>query len=339
MNSKAHYVVVSNDAVNTALCAVLDKSIDVKYIKEFDFKETDMKFDCIIMNPPYTKNLHLKILAEAIKHLKDENSICVNLSPDTWLHDFADVLSRSDYKKYSSIPFKSITHVGLLNKFFDLGHTTYTGAIYVCGIHGKYDLTKSLHRDIITGNIILLASINKMLKTKLINFIVDSKHSLEGNIKTGDVDEKTKYTRMIPRLVGNPGYRCSCLASIGSKRWDKTFYQGKYNGITMGDTKKKLSNVSNYSSFDYLEFDSEIEAINWRNSCATSFMRYICTLVHVDSHRHAQWIPWMGDSINPRTGKKGYESEWTNEDFCKFFNITPEEQKVIEETMEKYAAK
>ena len=40
-----------------------------------------MKFDCIIMNPPYQRNLHLKILTEAIKHLNDEKSVCVNLSP------------------------------------------------------------------------------------------------------------------------------------------------------------------------------------------------------------------------------------------------------------------
>ena len=43
-----------------------------------------MKFDCIIINPPYRKNLHLKILSEAIKHLKDDGT-CVNLSPDNWL--------------------------------------------------------------------------------------------------------------------------------------------------------------------------------------------------------------------------------------------------------------
>ena len=30
-----------------------------------------MKFDCIIMNPPYKRNLHLKILDEAIKHLNE----------------------------------------------------------------------------------------------------------------------------------------------------------------------------------------------------------------------------------------------------------------------------
>ena len=295
-----------------------------------------MKFDCIIQNPPFKRNLHLKILAEAIKHLKDEKSVCVNLSPDNWLHDFADTTKRSDYNKYKNIPFKSIEHIGLLSKYFDLGHTTYSGAIYVCCNNGNYDLSKSLYRDISTGNIILPATVNKSLKNKIVNFIKTPQQTLEGNIKTGEIDSNTKYVRIIPRLVGNPGYRCSCLASIGSKRWDKTFFKGKHNGITVSNTKKKLRNVSNYSSFDYLEFNSEESALNWRNSCNTNFMRYVCTLVHVDSHRHAQWIPWMGDAINPRTGKKGYEGEWIDDDFYAFFNITPEEQKVIEETMEKY---
>ena len=44
----------------------------------------------------------------------------------------------------------------------------------------------------------------------------------------------------------------------------------------------------------------------------------------------------MGDAINSHTGKKGYESEWTDEDFYKYFGITEAEQKLIEETMEKH---
>ena len=51
---------------------------------------------------------------------------------------------------------------------------------------------------------------------------------------------------------------------------------------------------------------------------------------------YGKYFPWLGDAINPRTGKKGYEGEWTNEDLYKLFEISSEEQKVIEETMEKY---
>ena len=47
-------------------------------------------------------------------------------------------------------------------------------------------------------------------------------------------------------------------------------------------------------------------------------------------------VPWLGDSVNPRTVLKGYQSEWTDADLYKFFDITPEEQKVIEDTMAKY---
>ena len=47
-------------------------------------------------------------------------------------------------------------------------------------------------------------------------------------------------------------------------------------------------------------------------------------------------LPWLGDATNPRTGLVGYKGEWTDEDLALYFGITPEEQKVIEETMEKY---
>ena len=51
------------------------------------------------------------------------------------------------------------------------------------------------------------------------------------------------------------------------------------------------------------------------------------------------FLPWLGDAINPRTGLKGYTGEWTDEDLVLYFGITPEEQKTIEKTIAKYAAK
>ena len=52
------------------------------------------------MNPPYDKNLHLKILSEAIKHSGD----VVNLSPIRWLQDpLAEYKKNSDWKKFEDI--------------------------------------------------------------------------------------------------------------------------------------------------------------------------------------------------------------------------------------------
>ena len=59
-----------------------------------------MNFDHIIMNPPYDKNLHLKILQEAMKHSDD----VVNLCPIRWLQDpLAEYKKNSDYKKFENI--------------------------------------------------------------------------------------------------------------------------------------------------------------------------------------------------------------------------------------------
>ena len=57
----------------------------------------NMNFDHIIMNPPYDKNLHLKILSEAIKHSDD----IVNLSPNFY----------EDYKKLDDVPVASYIDV------------------------------------------------------------------------------------------------------------------------------------------------------------------------------------------------------------------------------------
>ena len=62
-----------------------------------------MPFSKIITNPPYDKNLHLKILREAMKH-SDE---IVNLSPIRWLQDpLAEYKRGSDWKKFSDIRAK-----------------------------------------------------------------------------------------------------------------------------------------------------------------------------------------------------------------------------------------
>ena len=59
-----------------------------------------MKFDHVVMNPPFCRNLHLKILNEAINHSDD----VVNLSPIRWLQDpLAEYKRNSDWKKFENI--------------------------------------------------------------------------------------------------------------------------------------------------------------------------------------------------------------------------------------------
>ena len=61
---------------------------DDKTLKNFINILKMIKFDKIIMNPPYDKNLHLKILREAMKHVEKEGGEIVNLSPiNSWQNE------------------------------------------------------------------------------------------------------------------------------------------------------------------------------------------------------------------------------------------------------------
>ena len=50
-------------------------------------------------------------------------------------------------------------------------------------------------------------------------------------------------------------------------------------------------------------------------------------------------LPYMGDAINPLTNLKGYESAWTDEAFCKFFDLTKEESEFMCRKVDDYRVK
>ena len=329
MNSKTHYVVVSNTAVNTALRAVLDKAIDVKYIEELDFKKTDMKYDCIIMNPPYVRNLHLKILAEAIKHLKDEKSVCVNLSPVRWLQDpLAKYKKNCDLKRFEESIAKhiesleTITALQAQNIFsgtvmnIDLG-------VYACSkANTQFDYKDYYANPILNKCIEYIATHNPNIEAdKQDGWRVRMPVILGGKSGgSGDRSKHHKYLSFGKLLMFKDG------KNEEGKWWYDCYMHNQYTKTTPYITSS-------------IKFDSKIEAENFINQFDTLFGKYITNLLLSDVNVAPIQVLWLADTINPRTGKKGYEGEWTDEDFVLYFNITPEEQKIIEETMKTYDPK
>ena len=293
-----------------------------------------MKFDCIVMNPPYTKNLHLKILAESIKHLKDDDSKVVNLSPVRWLQDpLAKYKKNSDLKRFES---KIIQHIISLDTF-DKSKTdqlfnidTGTLGIYVCSSK------ENSHR------------IDEFVRASS-NTILDR---VIAKIKNNTVDNVEKY------LIYDEMDGISCVTSlmvIGvrdreirmrngwlTQKPEKLFYTNRKNdatGKTYLEYRTEVSwgNLKPKSKNFNIKFNSIEERQNFYDSWRTQFLRYIYDATVVDViNVHSKFLPFLGNIVNPRTGKKGYQGEWTDEDLCKLFEISPAEQKVIEETMEKY---
>ena len=295
-----------------------------------------MKFDCIIMNPPYERNLHLKILAEAITHLKNETSTCVNLSPVRWLQDpLAKYKKNSDWHRFQESVSK---HIESLDVFFpkEMSDTFSIQiktdlAIYVANssINNNFDFVAIPNAS--NKSIKFIQSIyERILKTKVES--IDSKISSFRNKTTSN------YVLLI--AIGGVQQRGPEKETHDFVRRGKygAFIDDLFNGKTAKEIKDadKRSVWGNVDNWPLICFSSGDEAKNFFNFACTSFMRYLAWAFSSDQHVPTWALPWLGDAVNLRTGLKGYTGEWTNEDLYKFFNITPEEQKVIEETMEKY---
>ena len=286
------------------------------------FKECDMKFDCIIMNPPYQRNLHLKILAESIKHLKDDKSVCVNLSPVLWLEDpHAHMKSKSNLFKFdNSIVHKceqlDVIDKDIANQLFNTGLFANLG-IYVCKKNAKGIDSKNFWKR---------------------NFedwevkVFDKVYALKTHIEDKCENNKRDGIRVpIAFIAGNRGtlpiYKDIAYVVDGmkdGKDWTKCKNNGGY---------EKEEGIPIPIS---IKFATEVEAQNFYDSWKTTFCKWLSKRFLFDQNIQLRFLPFLGDAINPRTGKKGYEGEWTDSDFYTFFNITPAEQKIIEETMEKY---
>ena len=262
--------------------------------------ETDMKFDCIIQNPPYVRNLHLKILAEAIKHLKDEKSVCVNLSPITWAGKHNICQPKGEWRKKLNGKINSLDFIehrnandifGTGNAIEDLAITTYKN-------NGTFDI---------------------------INYGFTSQ--LEASLfKKINIFRKDGTIFTLSQATGKSVYGSGNGKNVIRKKYDVPIYTW-HGGKTCSEAvlNTKVSDVENCAAT--FRFNSENEHINFINSLDTTFMNWYYKMFIVPGdYKLAAYMFRMADYTQP----------WDDARFYKFFNITPEEQKVIEETMEKY---
>jgi len=275
-------------------------------------KEMKMKFDCIIMNPPYKRGLHIKILAEAIKHLTDDGT-CVNLSPVLWIEDcHAHKKLKSNLYKFNDSICSHIEKLDVVskdnaNKSFGIGLFADLG-IYVC----KKDKLKTFNAvDFWKKNF-------SEHEVKMFERIYAHCCHLSDKIESSKRD----------------GIRVP-IAFIAGNRGTLPVYKDLayvINGKKDGKDWTKCKNNGGYEKEEgmplpcSIKFGTEAEAQNFYDSWKTTFCRWLCRRFLFDQHIVLSFLPFMQD----------YSQPWTDERFYKYFNITPEEQKVIENTMEKY---
>ena len=325
LNKDAKYTVVENSRIIKCLSKLFDGELDIESIENDGLdlyniiKELDMKFDCIIMNPPYQRNLHLKILAEAIKHLKDDGT-CVNLSPVRWLQDpLAKYKKNNDYHRFENSISKFCNKIELIKtedarRLFNV-ELLQPLAIYKCDKKSTYSYYNKYFKNAVFIDKVFkkILSENNFEKHKCVKFSDNLKNFVLINIMAP------------PMKYGKPMFDAV-------KTWCGYFVNGKNSlGLTYRQAKENNSRATRGSieQDNAVVFNTEDEVKNCYNAMQTNFVRFFVMTSVVDVNVHQNVIPWMEDYTKP----------WDDIRFYKYFNITPEEQKVIEETMEKYAAK
>ena len=292
--------VASNDEFgNDDTTLYVDTEINKNAWKDFIKELASMpKFDVAIMNPPYDKNLHLKIL-EAVIPIADK---VVNISPVRWLQDpLAKYKKNSDYKKFEESISKKIESLDVIsaknaNGLFGAIFGTDLG-IYTC----SNDTSNCIDVD-------LTDDITKRVVRYMINnratFDYNKKDGVRIRIpcicggKSGGSGERDKIRLCdVRNCLGQPLVFTDGL--LDGKQWYEHYRKNQYSKTTDGITCS-------------IKFNSKVEADNFFASVNTQFYKYIHHNVVLDVHVEECKILFMQDYTQP----------WDDKRFCEYFNIT-----------------
>ena len=234
------------------------------------FEKMGMKFDVAIMNPPYDRNLHLKILEAVIPHAEK----VVNISPVRWLQDpFAPYLTRSDYCKFENSISKHIKDLEVISaknatELFQEASFTMNLGIYTCDSEGGWNYR---HDD------------------PLVNKIVTK--TMENSWAPYNFKRLT---------AGEKAYSIN-IAGIHSATAKYAFVCNTYEAQLKTGMPKDFNGGRNGAHFS---FDTEEERRNFYDCYTQPFMQWHASLWKSDVNMNTFKIPYFGDYKTPWTNEK-----------------------------------
>ena len=250
-----------------------------------------MKFDIVLMNPPYAKNLHLKFL----EHVTKIANNVVSIQPHVWLNKAKTNTPLYKYRKIFNGKMKSIEYIPHreMNDYFGTGNSLEAGGIFVLGEHGDLDLINYGFNNEKEQK--LYEKINLIDHSEILTFAqATSKKQYGKQNHAHDPIILSDYKYYVPVYTWHGAEDC-------------------YKATVIENPKKKIGEI--------MIFNSEEEVNNFKNSLKTKFMNW---------YYWAFVEPADCKLQNTMFRLKDYSKPVTDQTFYKLFNLTSEEIDIIE---------
>ena len=262
-----------------------------------------MKIDYIYGNPPYDKDLHLRILR-----------FCMNKAHQTaWLHPARWAQSITTKTNYRWLDGK-IQDIFLIKdntkELFEGMDISGNLIITMIGNEGKS--LKDYHP------LSLRACFpNWELDWKIYNKIMSKMdRSVKDVIK---IEPLSKYAVVVSLIGGNGGMNNAMVSKLVTSNQDCVYTNGVApDGKTFSERRSAGSPDKDF--VEHVQFDTFDEANSFLTSLKTPIYTFINSISKVDMHVHPDYLPLLPD----------YKTMWTEENLIKYFELLPNEVEEIE---------
>ena len=262
-----------------------------------------MQYAVAVGNPPFKKNLHLKIINSIIPHIDNGESCFIH--PARWFEDpLAGYKKNADKTKFKGIVDRleevKVIDKKTVNKRFGI---TFNGEFMISKV-----------KAMPTGKDIKVYS---DIARKCVDAIVaySKNNNLGMHVEKNRIDgwrvQVKAITPLDPHIDSTTEYSRKCQCNVFAMNAVNVFYNG-YDGATEWMKTRRQTQGKKESGAPFpesIKFKTKKEAVNFEKSCNTNFYNNILYLLKLDMHTPMNFLPWMGDYSHP----------WTDSDYCQFF--------------------